>query len=216
MNYVEMAAEIAKEYGVDPRIFVRQIQRESNFDPDAVSPAGAKGIAQIMNKTAAKPGYGVQAISDADRSDPEKSLRFGAQYMRAMLDKYDGDYAKALAAYNAGPGQVPEEGKIPFIEETYQYVGSILDPESAVANFNVGEYPLGVTQRPDIESMSDYLDQLDQEELDREAAFQSLVRSYQQMADSRMAAPEFIEEEPKRERTNPLRWLGIGSIFDGE
>lgn len=124
MNYMEMAAQIAQEYGIDPEIFVRQMVQESNFNPEAVSPKGAVGIAQIMPDTARDPGYGVQPISD--RTDPEASLRFGAQYLRAMLDRYNGDYGLALAAYNAGPGAVDEAGGIPPFAETQNYVQSIL------------------------------------------------------------------------------------------
>lgn len=124
MNYMEMAAQIAREHGIDPEIFVRQMVQESNFNPDAVSPRGAVGIAQIMPDTARDPGYGIQPISD--RTDPEASLRFGAQYMRAMLDEYGGDYGLALAAYNAGPGTVNKAGGIPPIAETQNYVQSIL------------------------------------------------------------------------------------------
>lgn len=123
MNYSELAASIAREYGLNPEIFVRQMMQESGLNPDAVSPAGAVGIAQIMPDTARDPGYGIAPISD--RRDPESSLRFGAQYMRAMLDKY-GDYGLALAAYNAGPGAVDKAGGIPPFEETQNYVSKIL------------------------------------------------------------------------------------------
>lgn len=123
MNYGELAASIAREYGLNPEIFVRQMMQESGLNPDAVSPAGAVGIAQIMPDTARDPGYGIAPITD--RRDPEASLRFGAQYMRAMLDKY-GDYGLALAAYNAGPGAVEEYGGIPPFKETQNYVATIL------------------------------------------------------------------------------------------
>jgi hypothetical protein len=123
MDYRELAMAIAREYGLDPEIFVRQMVQESGLNPDAVSSAGAVGIAQIMPDTAKDPGYGIAPISD--RRDPEASLRFGAQYMRAMLDKY-GDYGKALAAYNAGPGAVDKYGGIPPFKETQNYVSVIL------------------------------------------------------------------------------------------
>lgn len=123
MNYGELAASYAREYGLDPEIFVRQMVQESGLNPDAVSPKGAVGIAQIMPDTARDPGYGVSPITDP--TDPEEALRFGAQYMRAMLDKY-GDYGLALAAYNAGPGAVDKAGGIPPFQETQNYVASIL------------------------------------------------------------------------------------------
>jgi len=223
MNYIEMAQDIAKQEGIDPDIFVRLIQQESSFDPDAVSEKGAAGLPGIMRKTAVKPGYGVEAISVEDRFDPEISLRFGAQYLKAMLDKYDGDYARALAAYNKGPGGTPEEGKVPYVKETYDYVGSILDPASAVNLFDVGEYPVGVAVREDVQSILDLAEgdetvpellERFKEEEQQDAAYDSLVRQYQAMAESRSQAPEFIEDIRPKKRINVLRSLGIGSIFD--
>jgi hypothetical protein len=123
MDYSELAARYARQYGLDPEIFVRQMVQESGLNPDAVSPVGAVGIAQIMPGTARDPGFGVRPISD--RNDPEESLRFGAEYMRALLDKY-GDYGLALAAYNAGPGAVDKAGGIPPFKETQNYVRAIL------------------------------------------------------------------------------------------
>jgi hypothetical protein len=124
MNYAEMAAATARQYGIDPEIFVRQMVQESGLNPGAVSPKGAVGIAQIMPDTARDPGYGVTPISD--RTDPVEALRFGAQLMRAMLDEFNGDYRLALAAYNAGAGAVNKAGGIPPFEETQNYVRAIL------------------------------------------------------------------------------------------
>ena len=126
MSYREQAARIAQVYGLDPEIFVRQIEQESAFDPMAVSPAGAGGIAQIMPGTAAAPGFGIAPISNQDRFNVPVALDFGAQYMRAMLDRYDGDYARALAAYNAGFGRVDDAGGVPNIPEAQNYVSRIL------------------------------------------------------------------------------------------
>jgi hypothetical protein len=123
MNYSELAASYARRYGLDPEIFVRQMVQESGLNPDAVSPKGAVGIAQIMPDTARDPGFGIEPISDP--RDPEEALRFGAEYMRAMLDRY-GDYGLALAAYNAGPGAVDKAGGIPAFQETQNYVANIL------------------------------------------------------------------------------------------
>ena len=223
MNYIEMAQEIAKQEGVDPDIYVRLIQQESRFDPDALSEKGAGGIAQIMPDTALKPGHGVGAISLEDRFDPEIGLRFGAQYLRAMVDKYDGDYARALAAYNRGPGKIPLTGKAEFNPETYDYVGSILDPASAVNLFDVGEYPVGVPVREDVQSILDLAEgdetvpellERFKEEEQKDAAYDSLVRQYQAMAESQGQAPEFIEDIRPKKRINALRSLGIGSIFE--
>jgi len=124
MNYGELAASYAREYGLDPEIFVRQMMQESGLNPDAVSPAGAVGIAQIMPATARDPGYGVRPIEDP--TDPEEGLRFGAEYMRAMLDEFGGDYRLALSAYNAGAGAVKKYGGVPPFQETQNYVSKIL------------------------------------------------------------------------------------------
>lgn len=92
--YRDMAVQYAQQYGINSDIFVRQIQQESGFHPDAVSPAGAIGIAQFMPETAASMGV--------DPWDVESSLDGAARLDRSYLDRYSGDYAKALAAYNAG------------------------------------------------------------------------------------------------------------------
>ena len=121
-----LADRMAERYGVDPYIFRRMIQQESGFNPRARNDrTGATGLAQVMAATALDPGYGVKPLED--RYDPVESLRFGAEYLKAMLDKFDGDYRLALAAYNSGPGTVEKAGGIPEIDETRQYVKSILE-----------------------------------------------------------------------------------------
>lgn len=171
MDYVGMAAQIAREEGINPEIFVRLIAQESRFNPDAVSPKGAEGIAQIMPDTARDPGYGIAPI--ADRRDPEASLRFGAQYLRAMLDKYNGDYGLALAAYNAGPGTVDKAGGIPNIAETQNYVSTIL---GGAAGQDTG-YSMG---RPEGTLPSEFLltgSSADEERMALEGVLDSLSRA---------------------------------------
>ena len=99
-----VAAEMAKRYGVDPEIFNRLIAKESSWNPNAKGSAGEIGYTQIMAETAIDPGYGVTPIKD--RSDPIDNLRFGAEYLGALVKEYDGDYNKALMADNGGPGNV--------------------------------------------------------------------------------------------------------------
>lgn len=79
------------------------IQQESGGNNNAVSPKGARGLTQVMPKTGVNPGYGVTPLQN---ESPEEYTRFGKDYLIAMLNKYDGDVSKALAAYNAGPGTV--------------------------------------------------------------------------------------------------------------
>tara|TARA_R110001606_G_scaffold295136_3_gene442742 strand:- start:2150 stop:2794 length:645 start_codon:yes stop_codon:yes gene_type:complete len=127
MNYYELADAMARRFGLDPELFRRQIQQESGFQESAVSPVGARGLGQIMPDTAAQPGYGVTPLSADLIDDPEENLRFSAEYMAAMLKKYDGDYRLALAAYNAGAGAVDKAGGVPDFEETQNYVSKILN-----------------------------------------------------------------------------------------
>jgi soluble lytic murein transglycosylase-like protein len=109
----------AARNGVDPALLRGLIRQESNFDPTATSPAGARGLAQLMPGTAA--GLGV-----TDPFDPAQSIDAGARYLRSQLDRFGGDPAKALAAYNAGPGAVQRYGGVPPYAETQQYVQRVL------------------------------------------------------------------------------------------
>jgi len=112
-----VARHAAVSVGLDPDIFERQIQAESGFDPEAHSPAGARGIAQITPATAR--AWGV------DTSDPVASLHAAAEHMAGYVKKY-GNYSLALAAYNAGPGSVDRYGGVPPFAETQHYVAKIL------------------------------------------------------------------------------------------
>jgi soluble lytic murein transglycosylase-like protein len=95
---------MAERYGVDPEIYIRLIEKESKFDKNARGEFGELGYTQIRAKTAKDPGYGVTPIQD--RLNPEDNLRFGAEYLGALVKHYDGDYNKALMAYNGGPTNV--------------------------------------------------------------------------------------------------------------
>ena len=96
--YVGIARQDAVAAGIPADYFVRQINQESNFNPNEVSPAGAEGIAQFMPGTAA--GLGINPW------DPVQALRAAANLMASYMHRYGGDYAMALAAYNAGTGAV--------------------------------------------------------------------------------------------------------------
>ena len=111
--------QAAQRNGVPPLLLAGLVRQESGFDPTARSAAGAVGLTQLMPATAA--GLGVQ-----DPTDPAQSLEGGAKYLRQQLDHFGGDQAKALAAYNAGPGAVERFGGVPPYAETQHYVQAIL------------------------------------------------------------------------------------------
>jgi soluble lytic murein transglycosylase-like protein len=118
---VPYGAEItaaAKKYGIDPALLAGLVKQESGFNPNAGSPAGARGLTQLMPGTAA--GLGVSNVLD-----PVQSLDGGAKYLRAQLDTFGGDVARALAAYNAGPGAVQRYGGVPPYAETQNYVRAV-------------------------------------------------------------------------------------------
>ena len=109
----------AMKWGVSPSLLSAQLLAESNFDPSAVSSAGAQGIAQFMPGTAA--AYGLR-----NPFDPVQAINAQARLMKDLLDRFGGKPALALAAYNAGPGAVSPCDCIPDFPETRAYVARIL------------------------------------------------------------------------------------------
>jgi soluble lytic murein transglycosylase-like protein len=110
--------EAAQRNDVDPRLLASLVWTESGFRADAVSGAGARGLTQLMPGTAA--GMGINP------DDPLQNLEGGARYLRAALDRF-GSTDLALAAYNAGPGNVAKYGGVPPFAETQKYVSIVLD-----------------------------------------------------------------------------------------
>ena len=110
----------ARRARLDPALLHAVIAVESAYDPAAVSPKGALGLMQLMPATAAR--YGVR-----DPFDVEQNLAAGASHLRGLIDRYAGDTALALAAYNAGSGAVQAAGgRIPPYAETRRYVPAVL------------------------------------------------------------------------------------------
>ncbi|MFA7586333.1 MAG: lytic transglycosylase domain-containing protein [Novosphingobium sp.] len=111
-------AELAAKYDLSPTLLEALVWQESRWREGAVSPVGARGLAQLMPGTARAMGV--------NPDDPAANLEGGARYLRQQLDAFGGDIEKALAAYNAGPGRVIKAGGVPAIRETRMYVAAIL------------------------------------------------------------------------------------------
>ena len=112
------AVKAAQAAGIDPDLFLRLVQQESGFKANAVSHKGARGLSQLMPATAAELGV--------DPNDPIQNLAGGARYLRQQLDMFDGNPYLALAAYNAGAGNVLKHGGVPPFKETRNYVARIM------------------------------------------------------------------------------------------
>jgi soluble lytic murein transglycosylase-like protein len=115
-EFLEPAREAARRHGVPEDLFLRVIQTESGWNPGAVSPKGARGLAQLMPGTAAMLGV--------NPDDPLQNLDGGARYLRAQYDRF-GSWRLALAAYNAGPEAVDRHAGVPPFAETTAYVRAI-------------------------------------------------------------------------------------------
>lgn len=116
--YKPLVTEKAYRYKLDPAVFMSQIEAESRFLPHIVSPAGAVGLGQLMPETADELGV-------TDSYDPVANIEGSARYMRQQLDSFNQDIRTALAAYNAGPGNVMRYGGVPPFAETEGYIAKI-------------------------------------------------------------------------------------------
>lgn len=113
----ELIKKIARALNMDPRILEAVARAESGGSQDAMSPAGAVGVMQLMPETAR--GLGVNPY------DLEQNILGGGMYLKRQMDKF-GSLPLALAAYNAGPGNVEKYGGIPPFRETREYVANVL------------------------------------------------------------------------------------------
>jgi soluble lytic murein transglycosylase len=117
-DYDPLIGEAAQAHRLPPALVKAVIAAESDFDPRAVSRAGAQGLMQLMPTTAANLGV-------ADPLEPTQNVHGGVSYLRSLLDRY-GDLTRALAAYNAGPEAVDYYGGVPPYRETRAYVDRVL------------------------------------------------------------------------------------------
>ncbi len=114
----QLIEQAAVKAGLPPAIVHSVARAESGYRSDALSPKGAIGLMQLMPGTAAE--------LSADPRNPKENAEAGARYLRDLLVRYDGDVAKALAAYNAGPGAVDKYNGVPPYAETRSYVNRVI------------------------------------------------------------------------------------------
>ncbi len=118
-RYQGHISQASEEFGVDEALVYAVISRESSGRPETVSSAGAKGLMQLMDGTARELGV-------RDSMNPEQNIMGGTRYLKEMLDRFDGNLERALAAYNAGPGAVDRYNGVPPYRETINYVDRVL------------------------------------------------------------------------------------------
>jgi soluble lytic murein transglycosylase-like protein len=118
-DYNDIIENTAQKYNISSALIKAVIKAESDFNPGAVSSAGAMGLMQLMPDTARDLGV-------KDAFDPRENIDGGVRFLKDMLNKFGGNLELALAAYNAGPGSVVKYGGIPPYEETQNYVKKII------------------------------------------------------------------------------------------
>lgn len=119
VTFQPQLAAAATRYDISPTLLAALVWQESRWQPAALSRKGAMGLAQLMPATA-------RALA-VDPRDTGANLAGAAHYLRQLLDLFDGDVERALAAYNAGPARVIRAGGVPPIAETRAYVTAIMD-----------------------------------------------------------------------------------------
>lgn len=126
-EFEQIINSCSTEFGVDRSLVKAVIHAESGYNPNAVSSKGAAGLMQLMPATA-------QDLKVVDSFNPSDNIRGGVRYLRFLLDTFKGDVTLALAAYNAGMGNVAKHGGIPPYEETRNYVSKVLSYQRTYAS----------------------------------------------------------------------------------
>ena len=117
-KFEEMIHEVSSRYRVDPALVRAVIETESHWNSSAISRRGALGLMQLVPGTA-------QQLGVSNALDPKQNVDGGVRYLHSLLERYNGDLDKTLAAYNAGPGAVDRAGGVPRIRETREYVQKV-------------------------------------------------------------------------------------------
>lgn len=116
--YYPIILKASKKHKVDPHLITAIIVAESGFNPRAVSRVGARGLMQLMPRTARSMGL-------KDAFNPEKNIEAGVKYFRKLLDRFNGNTKLALAAYNAGIARVDAHGGVPPFRQTTLFVKKV-------------------------------------------------------------------------------------------
>ena len=132
--YGAMIHSTARRHGLNPEIIAAMVRHESGFDPEALSPRGARGLMQLMPATAERFG-----VSQHDLLDPQHNLEAALRYLSWLANRYDSDLRLVLAAFNSGEGTVTRFNGVPPYRETREYLQRIFTDLGVEASSNTVE-----------------------------------------------------------------------------